>query len=53
MPINEGVIIANTKTKDCANFFAHYMGTYERIRSDKIIQAITENDLMRWRGGPT
>ena len=51
MPINEGVIIANTDTEDCKDFFAHYMGTYERICKDEIIQGITGNDLMRWRGG--
>ena len=51
MPINEGVIIANAESQECINFFAHYMGTYEAIKDDKKIQAVTKNDLMRWRGG--
>jgi hypothetical protein len=51
MPINEGVIIARNDTEECSNFFAHYMGTYEEIRQNKIIQTICKNDLMRWRGG--
>ena len=27
------------------------MGTYHWLKDDKIIQDITRNDLMRWRGG--
>ena len=51
MPINEGVIIADSQSQECIDFFAHYMGTYEQIKDDKKIQSITGNDLMRWRGG--
>lgn len=51
MPINEGVIIADARSHECSRFFAHYMGTYESIRSDAVIKSITKNDLMRWRGG--
>ncbi len=51
MPVNEGVIIANAQSQDCIKFFAHYMGTYETIKDDSFIKAITKNDLMRWRGG--
>lgn len=51
MPINEGVIIAESMSKDCINFFAHYMGTYQWIKDDQVIQKTTGNDLMRWRGG--
>ena len=51
MPINEGVIIAKESTQSCINFFAHYMGTYDLIKDDAIIQKVCGNDLMRWRGG--
>ena len=51
MPINEGVIICESHSQECINFFAHYMGTYEAIKDDKKIQSVTGNDLMRWRGG--
>ena len=51
MPINEGVIITNSESQACLDFFAHYMGTYETIKDDKSIQKIVKNDLMRWRGG--
>ena len=51
MPINEGVIIVESESKPCIDFFAHYIGTYQYIKDDKIIQQITGNDLMRWRGG--
>ena len=36
MPINEGVIITDSKTQECIDFFAHYMGTYQFIKDDKI-----------------
>jgi len=51
MPINEGVIITQSKSQECLDFFGHYMGTYEFIKDYKKIQKITGNDLMRWRGG--
>ena len=51
MPINEGVIITEARSPFCIDFFAHYMGTYEYIKNDNVIQSITKNDLMRWRGG--
>lgn len=51
MPINEGVIIAKASTQTCINFFAHYMGTYDLIKDDAIVQQVCGNDLMRWRGG--
>ena len=51
MPVNEGVIICESQTQECIDFFAHYMGTYEAIKEDSKIQSITGNDLMRWRGG--
>jgi len=51
MPINEGVIITKSRSPFCIDFFAHYMGTYEFIKNDNVIQSITKNDLMRWRGG--
>ena len=51
MPINEGVIITQSQSQECVDFFAHYMGTYEFIKNDSTIQTVTGNDLMRWRGG--
>ena len=51
MPINEGVIITKPDSKECIDFFAHYMGTYEAIKDDSIIKSVSQNDLMRWRGG--
>ena len=51
MPINEGVIITESRSRECIDFFAHYMGTYHWIKDDKLIQQVTGNDLMRWRGG--
>ena len=51
MPINEGVIITKSQSEECIDFFAHYMGTYQWIKDDEMIQKITGNDLMRWRGG--
>ena len=51
MPINEGVIITESESQACIDFFAHYMGTYQWLKDDKIIQKVTGNDLMRWRGG--
>ena len=51
MPVNEGVIITDSSSEECVDFFAHYMGTYEAIKDDSIIKSITQNDLMRWRGG--
>ena len=51
MPINEGVIMCESQSQECIDFFAHYMGTYEAIKDDKKIQSVTGNDLMRWRGG--
>lgn len=51
MPINEGVIIARANTKTCKDFFAHYMGTYDLIKDDTVVQRVCGNDLMRWRGG--
>ena len=51
MPVNEGVIITDSSSEECIDFFAHYMGTYEAIKDDSIIKSITQNDLMRWRGG--
>ncbi len=51
MPINEGVIICESQSQECIDFFAHYMGTYESIKEDGKIQSVTGNDLMRWRGG--
>ena len=51
MPINEGVIITESQSQECINFFAHYMGTYQWIKDDTRIQQVTGNDLMRWRGG--
>ena len=51
MPINEGVIITESQSQDCIDFFAHYMGTYQWIKDDIKIQKIAGNDLMRWRGG--
>lgn len=51
MPINEGVIIVDSRSEQCIEFFAHYMGTYEEIKEDEIIKSIARNDLMRWRGG--
>ena len=51
MPINEGVIITRSDSKEAIDFFAHYMGTYNAIKDDAIIRNIAGNDLMRWRGG--
>lgn len=51
MPINEGVIITQSQSQECVDFFAHYMGTYEAIKENSKIQSVTGNDLMRWRGG--
>ena len=51
MPINEGVIIARANTNTCTEFFAHYMGTYDLIKNDAVVQRVCGNDLMRWRGG--
>lgn len=51
MPVNEGVVITDSSSEECIDFFAHYMGTYEAIKDDSIIKSITQNDLMRWRGG--
>ena len=51
MPVNEGVILAKGISTGAKKFFSHYIGTYDRIKDDKIIQNICGNDLMRWRGG--
>ncbi len=51
MPINEGLIIADTNKVSTKKFFAHYMGAYEWIRNDKAIQKVTGIDLKVWRGG--
>ena len=51
MPINEGVIMCESQSQECIDFFAHYMGTYDALKDDKKIQSVTGNDLMRWRGG--
>ncbi len=51
MPINEGVIIVNGNDSRCRDFFAHYMGTYQMLKDDRILSNIFRVDLQKWRGG--
>jgi hypothetical protein len=51
MPINEGVIFANSVNKaSVRNFFRIYLGTYDRLRENADIKSYY-GDIKRWRGG--
>ncbi|HEV8391378.1 MAG TPA: class I SAM-dependent methyltransferase [Dongiaceae bacterium] len=51
MPINEGVIFANSRNKDLVRgFFAGYLGTYDRLCQNAIVTGYYGN-VKRWRGG--
>jgi SAM-dependent methyltransferase len=51
MPINEGVIFANSRNKDLVRaFFAGYLGTYDRLCGNAAITGYYGN-IKRWRGG--
>jgi hypothetical protein len=51
MPINEGVIFANNRSKDLVRaFFAGYLGTYDRLCGNAAVTGYYGN-IKRWRGG--
>ena len=51
MPINEGVIFANSRNKDLVRgFFAGYLGTYDRLCGNATVTGYYGN-VKRWRGG--
>lgn len=51
MPINEGVIFANSRNKDLVRaFFAGYLGTYDRLCGNAAVTGHYGN-IKRWRGG--
>lgn len=51
MPINEGVIFANSRNKDLVRaFFAGYLGTYDRLCGNAAVTGYYGN-IKRWRGG--
>ena len=51
MPINEGVIFANSRNKDLVRaFFAGYLGTYDRLCRNATVTGYYGN-VKRWRGG--
>ena len=51
MPINEGVIFANSRNKDVVRaFFAGYLGTYDRLCGNAAVTGYYGN-IKRWRGG--
>jgi hypothetical protein len=51
MPINEGVIFANSRNKDLVRgFFAGYLGTYDRLCQNATVVGYYGN-VKRWRGG--
>lgn len=51
MPINEGVIFANSRNKDLVRgFFAGYLGTYDRLCQNATVAGYYGN-VKRWRGG--
>jgi SAM-dependent methyltransferase len=51
MPINEGVIFANSRNKDLVRgFFAGYLGTYDRLCGNATVTSYYGN-VKRWRGG--
>ncbi|HET6159646.1 MAG TPA: class I SAM-dependent methyltransferase [Dongiaceae bacterium] len=51
MPINEGVIFANSRNKDLVRgFFAGYLGTYDRLCQNATVTGYYGN-VKRWRGG--
>lgn len=51
MPINEGVIFANSRNKDLVRgFFAGYLGTYDRLCGNAAVSGYYGN-IKRWRGG--
>lgn len=51
MPINEGVIFANSRNRDLVRaFFAGYLGTYDRLCGNAAVTGYYGN-IKRWRGG--
>jgi hypothetical protein len=51
MPINEGVIFANSRNKDLVRgFFTGYLGTYDRLTQNATVTGYYGN-VKRWRGG--
>jgi hypothetical protein len=51
MPINEGVIFANSRNKDLVRgFFSGYLGTYDRLCGNAAVTSYYGN-IKRWRGG--
>ncbi len=51
MPINEGVIFANSRNKDLVRgFFTGYLGTYDRLCGNATVTGYYGN-VKRWRGG--
>ncbi|MGH6890956.1 MAG: hypothetical protein ACREEP_01740, partial [Dongiaceae bacterium] len=51
MPINEGVIFVDNRNKDpVRNFFAGYLGTYDRLCQNATVTGYYGN-VKRWRGG--
>jgi hypothetical protein len=51
MPINEGVIFANSRNKDLVRaFFTGYLGTYDRLCGNAAVTGCYGN-VKRWRGG--
>jgi hypothetical protein len=51
MPINEGVIFANSRNKDLVRaFFSGYLGTYDRLCGNAAVTGHYGN-VKRWRGG--
>lgn len=51
MPINEGVIFADSRNKDLVrSFFAGYLGTYDRLCRNATVTGYYGN-VKRWRGG--
>lgn len=51
MPINEGVIFANSRNRSAVDaFFTGYLGTYDRLSVHPVVTGYYGN-VKRWRGG--
>ena len=51
VPINEGVIYCRDNNLRVKEFFSRYIQTYEKVKTNGLINKIVQTDLEKWRGG--